>query len=438
MFPFILFSQIKLKDGYKKFYFDNGNISSEGLIKNGKPNGYWYAYYPSGIIKSEGNRKLFLLDSTWVFYDVNGNERTKINYKNNKKNGLKTTYSDSCNIIITENYVNDTLQGFITYYYDTNVVIKSKQIFYADNIATGKGYEYGKDGRITTLLTYKKGTLIGKEIINRFDKNGNKKGVWKSFYNSGKLKQESNYNNGLLNGYLKEYDEDGKLLKATLYIDGVAQLYAEELATLDIKKEYYPNGTVKKEGTYDVTGKEHGTLKFYDEKGNLMDIKIYRHGILLAKGIVDEEDRRQGYWEEYYENGDIKSKGKEDGMMHEYYDDGTLITEGEFIDGLKDGPWFYEMGDHTEKGSYRDGLRNGEWNYFYPNNKLSFKGSFIDGVPNGKHEFYYTNGKLQREEFYEMGVKYGTWKTYNDLNQVVFTITFKDGNEYKIDGTKLK
>ena len=32
-FPVLLFSQEKLKDGHKKFYFDNGKISSEGFIK---------------------------------------------------------------------------------------------------------------------------------------------------------------------------------------------------------------------------------------------------------------------------------------------------------------------------------------------------------------------------------------------------------------------
>ena len=59
-------------NGYNKFYYDNGKISSEGKMNNGKPDGYWKTYLPNGKMKSEGNRKNFLLDSAWKFYDDNG------------------------------------------------------------------------------------------------------------------------------------------------------------------------------------------------------------------------------------------------------------------------------------------------------------------------------------------------------------------------------
>jgi len=483
-FPVLLFSQEKLKDGHKKFYFNNGQISSEGFIKNGKPEGYWITYYQSGLIKSEGNRKNHLLDSTWIFYDKLGNTTNKINYNKGLKNGLKISYSDSCNLVKEENFVNDIKQNFTTFYYDKDGKIKWKEINYEDNIEKGNAFEYGLDGRIITILVYKKGTLIGKEIINRYDKNNKKKNTWKKFYKSGKLKEEANYKNDLLNGYLKEYDEKGQLIKATLYINGTAQLFAEELDNLDIKKEYYPNGAIKKEGTYDVTGKEHGKFKFFNKKGKIENVEIYMHGILLARGVIDEEDRRQGYWEEYYVDGAIKSKGKykdgkkievwefffteyleggkptglwkwfhangeilreeffrkglEDGMLYEYYDDGTLITKGEFIDGLKDGPWFYQMGDHIEEGSYRDGVKSGIWKYHYINGNINFEGNFVDGVEDGKHKYYYETGKLRNEEIYRVGVKSDSWKSFNELGELVLTVDYKEGKEFKINGTKLK
>ena len=55
-------------------------VSSEGLIKNGKPEGFWKSYYVTGIKKSEGKRTNFLLDSIWVFYDQAGDTTEKINY----------------------------------------------------------------------------------------------------------------------------------------------------------------------------------------------------------------------------------------------------------------------------------------------------------------------------------------------------------------------
>jgi antitoxin component YwqK of YwqJK toxin-antitoxin module len=70
----ISFTQEKgtLKDGYQVFKYPNGTISSEGLIKNGKPEGYWKSFYVTGVKKSEGRRTNYLLDSIWVFYDQSG------------------------------------------------------------------------------------------------------------------------------------------------------------------------------------------------------------------------------------------------------------------------------------------------------------------------------------------------------------------------------
>jgi antitoxin component YwqK of YwqJK toxin-antitoxin module len=495
LISFSLKGQERLADGHKKFYYSNGQVSSEGLIKNGLPEGYWISYYPNGIIKSEGNRKASLLDSTWIFYSELGNFQSKINYKAGKKFGKKISYSDSCNVVLEEYFENDVKQKNTTSFYDIDGYIKKEEIPFVDNVKEGKGFEYAQDdGRIITLIFYKKGTLIGKEKINRKDRKGKKIGTWKKFYDGGRLKEESRYKNELLNGYLKEYDKNGKLVNATLYIDGVAQSYAQEISALDIRKEYYNDGTIRKEGIYDVIGKENGTFKYFNKKGKIEKTEIYIHGVLIAVGLIDEEGKRQGYWEEYYvePEGQLKSKGKykdgkkidewqyyftnnqlqqigkyvkyekpsglwkwyyesgkllreenfrkglEDGMLHEYLEDGSVITEGEFIDGRKEGVWLYQHGDHKEEGEYKDGYKSGIWKYTHlTNDELHFEGNFIDGEPDGKHRYYYENGKLKREEYYTMGIKRDNWKYFNEFGELTLTVYFKDGKEYKIDGTKL-
>ena len=42
---FFSFSQADVKDGYTYFYYPNGQISSEGLLRDGKPDGYWKTFY---------------------------------------------------------------------------------------------------------------------------------------------------------------------------------------------------------------------------------------------------------------------------------------------------------------------------------------------------------------------------------------------------------
>ncbi len=491
-FPFYLISQNRIGDGFKKFYYDNGVLSSEGIIKNGKPDGYWINYFENGLIKSEGNRKNYLLDSTWIFYNEKGNFLTKINYKNGLKNGLKIQYGDSCNIILEEYFENDVKQQLTINYFDIKNKIKWKEQPFVDGLEEGTGYEYAQDGRIITIFNNKKGTFIGKESINRIDKNNLKQGLWKTFYDNRKIKTESTFKNDLLNGYYKEYDKKGKLLNAVLYINGVAQQFADELADLSLKKEYFNNGKLRKESLLDVNGKEHGLVKYYNEEGSLAYSENYFHGILLSKGLIDDKEQKQGDWEEYYVDGQLKSKGKyidgkkidewvyyfnngkieqkgkyiadekltgywiwyypngellrdenfrkglEDGLEQEYSETGQLVRKGEYIDGLKEGPWFYEYGDHREEGEYRNGERNGLWKFYYPNNKINFEGNFVEGVPNEKHTYFYENGKLKKEENYIMGVKTDIWKVYNELGELIVSIYYKNGEEVKLDGIKLK
>src|SRR5262245_9181693 len=75
------------EDGPKKYYFPNGQVSSEGTLVDGKPEGWWRTYYENGTLRSEGNRVRFQLDSIWRFYDEEGVLASEISYKADKKNG---------------------------------------------------------------------------------------------------------------------------------------------------------------------------------------------------------------------------------------------------------------------------------------------------------------------------------------------------------------
>ncbi|MCR4560771.1 MAG: hypothetical protein K5685_11895 [Bacteroidales bacterium] len=63
-------------NGYNKFYYPDGSISSEGTLKNGQPDGFWKTYYPDGVLKSAGRRTNFQLDSLWLFFDEKATRQT--------------------------------------------------------------------------------------------------------------------------------------------------------------------------------------------------------------------------------------------------------------------------------------------------------------------------------------------------------------------------
>jgi antitoxin component YwqK of YwqJK toxin-antitoxin module len=494
--PFLGYAQYvyTTQKNYKAYFYDNGIISSEGFLEDGKPNGYWITYYPNQLRKSEGNRKNFKLDGVWKFYDEKGNIDQTITYVEDVKEGKSLHFNNECLLVIEENYVNGKLHGNrYQYFPDSSENKKIKEVIpYVNGRKEGIGYQYADDGRIVTLIEYQKGYIASREKVNRKDDQGKKQGVWKTYFSNRRLEREERYKDDLLNGYVKIYNKQGKLESASLYINGVKQSEAENEADFNIKNTYYSDGSVKSQITYNLSGKKDGVAKTFDKEGNVESTEIYRNGYLLSKGVIDSEGLYQGMWENYYLNGELKSKGEykdgkkygkwiyyfrngkveqegfyddnglytglwkwyfddgsllrkeefrrglEDGYLEEFDRSGELITKGEFFDGEKEGEWFYELNDHREEGKYRYGERHGNWNHYFTNGKLSFEGSYVDGVPEGKHKYYNENGILIKEEEYSYGEKVGRWKWYDSNGIETMEIQYKNGKVKRINGAKVK
>ena len=484
----------KVRDGYQKFYYPTGVLSSEGTIKDGKPEGYWKSYFENGKLKSEGNRKNFEIDSTWKFYNDEGKLILEISYRQGKKNGIKTTFMEK--ETIKENFVNDIKEGYTKYYFPDGKL--KMEIPFIKGLEQGLAKEYSEEGNIITLIEYKKGFIIDRQKINRRDQNNLKQGRWYTFYENGNVKSEGNYIDDKKNGYFKEYSENGDLLTLFKYINDVKQEEAEEITKLDIQNEYYPGGKIKASGTY-RNGVAEGIRREYDTAGRIVGSFIYKNGNVIGEGIVKENGAKEGHWKEFYSDGSLRSEGdyndgkpvgewkyfyqdgkleqkgkftnagkltgnwkwyygngqlmldeeyisgQKDGMHTEYDETGKIIEEGEYVKGLEDGPWFYISSDFIERGTYRDGLKTGKWNSWYlifKDNKadstLCFTGSFVEDNPDGKHTYYWDNGKIKDEGNYLTGKKDGDWYKYNEDGTLFLTITYRNGIETRYDGVKVK
>ncbi len=472
-------------NGYNVFYYPNRQKSSEGTMRNGKPDGYWKNYYENGILKSEGNRKNFLLDSTWRFYDETGKLTLVINYKNGKKNGYRISYTDDG--ITKENFVNDVKQGY-SYVLDTNGRVRM-EIPFTDGLENGLAREFDENGNVIQLIQYKKGYVVNRERINRYDANHLPHGKWKWFYDDGSLKMEGNFNHGLKNGYFKEYDRDGNLISVVKYVNGEKEEKTEELTKLDIKTDYWPNGKPKIVATY-KDGIPEGVRREYNEKGEVEKSYIFKNGKIIAEGILTDAGKKEGLWKEYYLDGSLKSEGyyKEDkktgkwkyyypngqleetgeyvdgkpegkwlwyypsgkllremnyyqgladGPITEYDEEGNIILSGEYLEGKREGKWTYIMGDTKEETQYSDDMKNG-WDRIYSKDGvLLYEGKYVDDNPNGEHTWYWPNGKLKQTGRYVMGIKTGDWKKYDENGQLYLTITYKQGKEEKYDGVNV-
>lgn len=478
-------------NGYNKFYYENGKISSEGPMRDGKPDGYWKTYYQNGKIKSEGNRKNFQLDSTWKFYSEQGKLTFEYTYKDGKKTGPLRTYNSAGHLTVEETYVSNMKQGPAKEFYESGKLQKITP--FIEGREEGTGYEYDTAGTIITITQYKAGFIKNTERINRTDINGLKQGVWKDFWPNGKVKNEGRYVNGVKDGYFKEYNEFGNLVNVTKWSMGQLVKNPPELAKIETKTTYYPNGKVKVVGNY-KDGIPEGVFRMYDTTGVITGAEVYQEGILVGEGIYDAKGLQQGHWKEYYaETGELKgegdykdgvrvgdwkfyysnkqidqvgkydqkgrpvgtwkwyyesgqllreevySEGLRNGVMTEYDENGNIITQGEYIDGQKEGHWFFQMDDYREEGDYVAGERNGVWKHTYtPSGKQRFEGSFVNGVPDGKQTWWHENGRIWQEGRYVYGRKEGDWKYFDEDGIITLTITYKDDVEIKFDGARVK
>ena len=369
-------------NGYNKFYYENGKISSEGMMKDSRPDGYWKTYSPNGKMKSEGNRKNYKLDSLWKFYNGEGKLFTEINYLNGKKDGTKREWDVDGYIISEENYSADVKQGLTLTYYPSEDSMQAKgkikiKTPFDKGRENGSAFEYDKNGNIITIFEYSYGVLKKQEIINRTDKGGEKQGTWKDFFPSGKVKTETSFQNGKKTGYSKTFTENGSLVNIEKYVGDSIQREAPELTTkLEVRNEYYEDGTIKKTGTY-LYGIAEGTHKEYSHEGKIIGAKIYHEGNLIGEGLIDEAGNQQGACTEYHASGKVKGKGN--------YDNGT---------------------------------KTGDWIFYHTNGKTEQKGKYDKkGRPQGLWQWYYDSGNLLREEAYLNGKREGAMIEWSDIGK---------------------
>lgn len=105
-------------------------------------------------------------------------------------------------------------------------------------------------------LYYPDGTV---KIRERY-KNGQLDDLYEYFFPNGNIELKGYYINGAMSGQWRKYLSSGELLEE------VTMANNEEMGPFT---EYHPNGKIQAEGTYLHGPYEEGTLKLYDESGQL-------------------------------------------------------------------------------------------------------------------------------------------------------------------------
>lgn len=483
---------------FVQIFYPNGQVSTEGTMRDGKPDGYWKSYYVTGVIKSEGKRTNYLLDSIWNFYNQSGELIQQISYQIGEKSGYSTNYSydnplhpGQATIISRELYVNGRKEGNSYYYHPTGEL--KLIVYYKDGRRQGISREFYRDSTLITVVEYNDNYMVNRERLNRTDRDGRKQGTFRDYYENGKIKKEEHYLDNQLHGYYREFDGNGEMVMALRYERGqIMEEIDEDLKELlDMKSTYDEAGRLIFTGGY----KEDipvGIHRFYDTTGTVENAFLYNElGQKISEGIIDEQGNRRGAWTDFYPTGEVRAKGnyqnnqrtgswtfyfqsggieqrgnfergryhgswtwyysngnvwreeryfngREDGEFVEYDVSGNILTKGNYISGEKEGEWIYQVGDHEERGTYLIGLREGIWKYYYKNGKLKYEGLYSQGNPDKRHKYYYPSGTLKEEQYYELGIREKNWKKYDEEGNMVMTITYRNNVEQRINGIRIR
>lgn len=470
------------------FYFESGKVSSEGFLRNGKPDGYWKSYHRNGKIKTEGNRKNYLLDGTWKFYTDQGQIYLTIDYVEEKKEGTRVSYRGEQPYKI-ERFKNDQKEGNTEIFYPSGKLQSTTP--FVEGREIGLGYTFEQDGRVVSIFTYKSGVLVKEQQINRLSESNERQGLWISFYQNMQAKEEGLYVNDLKHGYWKYYKPDGNLIKIEKWIHGVLVEDASEIAKIDVRREIDPStGKLKSIGGY-RNGQKEGVHREYDNDGRVVGSKVYKEGIILAEGIYDEQGRKQDLWKYYYETNEMKETGRykdgkrtgtwryfftngdieqigdfrndlatgiwrwfypnnqlrleeeyedglEEGISTEYSDSGTVIATGSYQEGVKEGMWEYTLGNVIERGKYVDGERQGLWKQTYRDTrKTAWEGEYLNGLPHGIHKWYNASGTIKKRGNYSIGLRDGIWEYFDDDGSSRLIIKYQQGKEIEYNGVKI-
>jgi antitoxin component YwqK of YwqJK toxin-antitoxin module len=471
---------------FTQFKHRNGEISSEGYLRNGKPDGYWKTFNEQGQLISEGNRKDFLLDGVWKFY-ADEKLTSEISYKAGKRSGLSKVFSEKETVVAP--YVNDLISGIREIFYVSGN-IKQRTPF-ENSLEQGIEFDFSEQGDITSITEYRRGFVVNRQRINRRDRNGERQGVWKFFYPDLVVQMEGPFLNNKKHGFFKYYDSVGNLTDVKKFTNGELEEDAQNFAQLEMKTEFHPNGNPKLSAVF-INGVPEGVAREFDEDGKVVKGLVFQEGKVVGEGIVDDRGRFQDNWREFYPDGTIKAEGRyrngrrvgkwrfffpngtleqegsfnregeyhgewiwyhsngqihviqnyekglKDGKFREFaYDGETIISEGHYIEDERHGPWIINTGIERSEGNYRNGERHGKWRNFSVNTgTLTFEGSFVDGIPNGRHTYYQENGKILEQGTFSMGQFNGVWRKFDENGQLFVTITYKNDDEIKYDNVR--
>jgi antitoxin component YwqK of YwqJK toxin-antitoxin module len=451
------------------YYYANHMIQAIGPEnEKGKQVGEWIIYHENnGTIAAKGsfddndNRI-----GNWQWFYTNGALKERTAYIGGKKEGISETWYENGAPKSKYNYKNDLMEGESWEYNSSGMPATYGS--YKQNKPIGKFTLYFADGRQHYVVNYGEQGLDGEQKeyyvtgqlkLSTLYKNGKKNGIMTDYWSNGKIKDQGNYQDDKAIGHFKFYFEDGPLQKEADYLNG-------NLSGTMIT--YFRNGKKADETHFGDGGRMDGADIIYDEDGikygeldyqkdelqhyqyldkngkviteaKLTDKKLH-HENYYPNGIKHSEGEsvnglRQGVWKFYSITGALITsenydEGRVDGMLINYYSNGQVKDKVEYKGDLSDGYYkeYYQNGTIKAEGWYVAGAEQGDWYYYNVRGGTESHYYYVDGVPRGYIDYYNPAGSLCEEDYYTLGYLDKIWVYDSTGKNAVYTYNSDKGN----------
>lgn len=272
--------------------------SSENLILefcgfNGKKNGVEKSYYEKGRIERECEYQDGDLEGVYKYYDKEGNLLQQWYYHKGYPDGSCLDFYPSGEVKTKQVFASGMLTEPVLDFYKSGAVERNFPV--ADGKYNGLGHIYYENGAVQWEIPLSNGVFEGVavgydesgEMIEELSYHNNKADGVRKCYRNGRVVAESNYEQGLLQGFCKIFNEDGQVFRSSMYVDD------ECLGCKEMK--YYPSGNLMSEtdveGNYPV-----GQEVTYHENGVVAERISYENGMVKdgKSEVFDENGERDG------------------------------------------------------------------------------------------------------------------------------------------------
>ncbi len=399
------------KTYYSKIYGEN-QLEYEGYFKNGLRNGVGKLNNPSGRLWYDGSWKDGQFHGFGKRY-INGHLQYEGQWINQAYSGNGKEYSFTDGSLKYEgNFEKDLYQGSGSLYYSNGY--KFVGVFEKGTIVKGEFFQKVKSEYIKAPETSNgHGTKLysdGHFYIGEL-KNGNATDKGKYYNYNGELMYEGFFLNDQFSGKGTMITEYG--IKFVGEFKEGQLLYGRE----------YKNDELQYEGSFQES-KYNGSGKLYDSGKLQVDGEFKDGQLLYGREYKNDELQYEGNFHEseydgsgkLYESGRLKVDGEfkngwPNGNIKIFYSDGIVGFEGTVNEMIKEGngTWYHPNGSKKFEGSFSTGMYEGEGKIYNEQEKLLYSGNFSSGLKEGKGTLYFLNGYRFEGEFYNDGMKYGTY-----------------------------